>query len=66
MPIELKYKCPDCGWKIKWIYDDETEELQPEGLLGCPGKGCTRLHEISARNVPENKRKEILNDRFVR
>ena len=66
MTIEIKYKCPDCGWTIKWIYDDEEENLKSDGLIGCPGEQCTRLHEISARNISDDKAKEVINDRFER
>jgi DNA-directed RNA polymerase subunit RPC12/RpoP len=66
MPIEFKYKCPNCSWTIKWVYDEEKEKLQSDGLVGCPGPQCTRLHEISAQNISENKAKEIMNDRFER
>ena len=66
MPIKIEYKCPDCGWSINWIYDEEEESLQSDGLIGCPGAQCTRLHEISARNIPDDKAKEVMNDRFER
>lgn len=66
MPIEFKYKCPDCGWTIKWIYDEEEERLRTGGLSGCPGKKCTRLHEVSARNVAEEEAEKITEDQFGR
>jgi hypothetical protein len=59
MPLVFKCKCPDCGWTLKWIYDDEEDKFRTDTLTGCPSGGCTAIHEVSAQKVSEEKIPEI-------
>jgi hypothetical protein len=60
MPILFEYTCPDCGSSIRWIYDEEEERLRTDSLTGCPGGGCTKLHEANARHVQEDEAAEFV------
>lgn len=48
---EIDYNCPNCGSSVTWSYDETGDQLQSERLTGCPGEGCTEIHEISIRKV---------------
>jgi len=59
MPVLFEYKCQDCGWSLRWIYDEEEDRFRTDSLTGCPGDGCTRIHDVSARRVDEDKAAEM-------
>lgn len=59
MPVLFEYKCQDCGSSLRWIYDEEEDRLRTDLLTGCPGAGCTRLHEVNARHVNEDEATEL-------
>lgn len=55
----FRYKCPDCSWTLKWVYDEEEDEFWTDPITGCPSGGCTRMHEVSAKRVDEAEAKEV-------
>ena len=57
--LSFKPKWPDCGRMINWVYDDEEAPFRTDSLTGCPSDGCTRIHEVSAQKVDEDKAAEI-------
>jgi hypothetical protein len=59
MSLVFKYKCPDCGWTLKWVYDDEEDQFRTDSLTGCPSGGCTAIHEVSTQRVDEDEAAEI-------
>ena len=59
MAIEIKYMCQNCGMETKWVFDEEEETLHPNSLLGCPGAQCARIHDISVREVDQDRAEQI-------
>jgi len=57
MPLLISYKCQDCLVTIEWVYDQE-DGVHPSGVRGCPGKGCSELHELSVRPINESEASE--------
>lgn len=47
MAQTLEYMCHDCGRESTWEISDG--EIEGDTVKGCPGKGCTRIHEIHLR-----------------
>lgn len=39
---------------MEWIYDQENG-LTPSELRGCPGQGCSEIHELHMRDIDDNK-----------
>ena len=58
MPLQITYKCQDCLTLIEWIYE-EGEDLHPTNLTGCPGKGCTRLHELWTKEIDAEETQQL-------
>lgn len=57
MPHLITYKCQKCLATIEWIYDQESG-VYPSGVRGCPGKGCSELHELNVSEISETKASE--------
>ena len=57
MPSLITYKCQKCLTIIEWIYDQESE-VYPPAVRGCPGKGCSELHELNVREISESEASE--------
>lgn len=55
MPLEIHYTCPNCGRVVTWIYDEDEGRITSDMVTGCPGKECTEVHEISAREIDEDR-----------
>jgi hypothetical protein len=57
MPLLISYKCQNCLVTIEWVYDQE-DGVHPPDVRGCPGKGCSELHELSVRAITESEASE--------
>lgn len=54
MPILIEYNCQRCLATIEWIYEQD-DGLTPSDVRGCPGQGCTELHELSVREITDDE-----------
>lgn len=54
MTLEIEIRCGNCSRFISWIYDENEGRIQSEQLIGCPGKECTELHEISVYEIDDD------------
>lgn len=54
MSYLITYKCQNCSVTMEWVYEQENG-LTPSGLRGCPGKGCSEIHELHMRDIDENE-----------
>jgi len=59
MPIKFEYTCPDCVRTVEWIFNEEEERLEPDGVTGCLGKNCMKIHRASAMVVSEERAEKV-------
>lgn len=57
MPFLTTYKCQSCLATIEWVYEKEIG-VYPSGVRGCPGKGCTELHELNVTEISDEEASE--------
>lgn len=57
MPHLITYKCQTCLTTIEWIFDQKSG-VYPEDVRGCPGQGCTELHELDVKEISETEASE--------
>lgn len=57
MPLEINYNCPECGITMEWVCSDG--ELEPSGMIGCPGQNCTRIHKLRVTQIDQERADQI-------
>lgn len=55
MLFKIEYKCWQCHVNLYLIYNTEEETLHPDNMFGCPGDGCTSIHDFRVKETDEEE-----------
>ncbi len=60
MPLKVRIRC-HCGAYVRWLYDEDEEEIHPQPLTGCPAKSCREFHELTIRQISGEEEDQLRN-----